>query len=148
MRSYRTAMETQLPGTTTSASSPEPTDRAYHTVPTRFGSNTSSRTTFPMMKKKPSSVTMFGASHSGSNSTTAFHYSKRYISSILFLRTCRLVLVHSVSECTEILEICRRKNICRTGGEREPLLRYSRHQLYQSDVSFGYNVRVAVGSAC
>jgi hypothetical protein len=31
---------------------------------------------FPSINKKPINVTMFGASHMGNNSTTAFHYSK------------------------------------------------------------------------
>lgn len=37
---------------------------------------TSSSTMFPRMKQKPSSVTRFGASQSGSSSTKAFHCAK------------------------------------------------------------------------
>ena len=44
------------------------------TGPTRSGTIQPHNATFPSMKKKPMSVTMFGASHSGNNSTKAFHY--------------------------------------------------------------------------
>ena len=43
------------------------------TGPTRSGITATSRATLPRMKKNPRRVTMFGASHSGSSSTKAFH---------------------------------------------------------------------------
>lgn len=43
------------------------------TGPTKSGIKTTKRPMFPRMKKKPSNVTMFGASHSGKSSTAAFH---------------------------------------------------------------------------
>lgn len=45
-----------------------------HTGPTKSGMKISRHITFERMKKNPSRVTMFGASHNGSNSTKAFHY--------------------------------------------------------------------------
>lgn len=50
-----------------------------HTVPRRSASNISHSATFPMMKKKPISVTIFGASHSGKNSTHAFHCANQHV---------------------------------------------------------------------
>jgi hypothetical protein len=45
-----------------------------HTGPTRSGIKISTKATFITMKRKPNRVTIFGASHNGSNSTNAFHY--------------------------------------------------------------------------
>ena len=44
-----------------------------HTDPVRPGSYSTKSPTFPRMKKKPNKVTILGASHSGRNSTQAFH---------------------------------------------------------------------------
>jgi hypothetical protein len=44
------------------------------TGPTRSGMYSSSSATFPSMKKKPNSVTRFGAIQSGRSSTKPFHY--------------------------------------------------------------------------
>jgi hypothetical protein len=41
--------------------------------PTRSGTYTASKATFPSMKKKPNNVTRFGASHNGNSSTKPFH---------------------------------------------------------------------------
>lgn len=46
------------------------------TGPTRSGMNSSRNPTFAKMKKKPRSVTMFGASHKGKSSTNAFHFKR------------------------------------------------------------------------
>lgn len=43
------------------------------TGPTRSGTHTAKQTRFARMQEKPSSVTIFGANHMGSNLTTAFH---------------------------------------------------------------------------
>lgn len=47
--------------------------RSVRTGPTRSGMNSKSSPMFPSMKKNPMRVTIFGASHSGRNSTHAFH---------------------------------------------------------------------------
>lgn len=44
------------------------------TGPTRSGTYISMRITLPTMNKNPNRVTIFGASHSGRNSTNAFHW--------------------------------------------------------------------------
>lgn len=57
------------------------------TCPRRLGSYTSRRATLPKMKKKPSSVTILGASHIGSSLTKPFHY--QLSECILLLRSLR-----------------------------------------------------------
>ena len=46
---------------------------AVHTGPTRSGTMMDSNATLNRMKPKPINVTMFGASHNGSNLTDPFH---------------------------------------------------------------------------
>lgn len=52
------------------------------TGPTKSGMNISKHMTLLRMKKNPNNVTIFGASHNGSNSTKAFHCVPLSISSL------------------------------------------------------------------
>ena len=54
------------------------------TGPIKSGIVTSINATFPKTKKNPMRVTMFGASHSGSSSTTAFHWPTSALSVFAF----------------------------------------------------------------
>lgn len=65
------------------------------TGPTRSGTRRPRRPTLNNMQKKPIKVTIFGASHSGNNSTKAFHYST--IREAILGRG--LEVVHSVLGC-------------------------------------------------
>jgi len=47
--------------------------KALHTGPTRSGMKIFRKKTLMRMKQKPSSVTKFGASHSGKSFTKLFH---------------------------------------------------------------------------
>jgi hypothetical protein len=99
------------------------------TGPSRSGIMTTSRPTLKMMHMNPRRVTMFGASHSGSSSTKAFHYHLSAVSSkakhqaLLFLHGAsfwRFVpagagqSVRMASGCSGRWATCRRLSICTT----------------------------------
>lgn len=70
------------------------------TGPTRSGIQISKHMTLVRMKKNPRRVTMFGASHNGSNSTNAFHY-PRQVGKPSGVQGDGLH-IHSAVECSEI----------------------------------------------
>lgn len=67
------------------------------TGPTRSGIYSSSRMTFPIMKKKPSNVTRFGAIHMGRSSTKPFHCTMSDWGAIVRIRGRAYVVLEDVA---------------------------------------------------